>query len=255
MNDQGERIELLINRKLDGELTLDEDLELSRALIRMPEYRQMLECSECIDGICVEVLGDEIGEPSADVALEVDRVLSRLSRSKPRKRALRHRVMGRLPQAFWWSAPAAMAACLGWMAFIGPLDMGSQALVAVPVGSVPVDPGLVDPDRVPHEPVANVPVFMEQGAGGSGRASSGGSMRLTNGYLADGFSDDGRVWSDAPKSAYRRVRDKGAAIDLRRDTGYLGVLGDDGNMVLIEVNRTRAVGRPRPKYRLVAGDF
>ena len=45
-----ERTELLINRRLDGELGEDEALELNKRLIRSPEARRLLEEYSRIEG-------------------------------------------------------------------------------------------------------------------------------------------------------------------------------------------------------------
>lgn len=51
-----ERIEQLINRRLDGALTEDESLELDRELIRSPETRRAFEDSQRIDVLTCETL-------------------------------------------------------------------------------------------------------------------------------------------------------------------------------------------------------
>ena len=51
-----ERTERLITRRLDGELTEDESLDLDKRLIRSPEARQAFEESQRIDMLAVETL-------------------------------------------------------------------------------------------------------------------------------------------------------------------------------------------------------
>jgi hypothetical protein len=223
------RVELLINRKLDGLLTPDEELELSRALIRTPEYRRILESSERIDGLCAEALSRELGNAPSDVTRIVDRVMAR-----PRREAR--------AQLLWWSAPAAMAACLAWMIVFGNPDTGLSPVAMTPMqiaDSAPNSENTASENAAAKNVINNDP-----------------SMRLTNGYRPDGFSPDGKFWSDVPNATYKRVLDSGPSVDLRRDTDYLGVMGDDKSVLLIEVDRTRrAVERPRKGYRLAAGDY
>lgn len=51
-----ERIEQLINRRLDGQLAKGESLELDRELIRSPEARRAFEDSQRIDALTAETL-------------------------------------------------------------------------------------------------------------------------------------------------------------------------------------------------------
>ncbi len=55
------RIERLLNRRLDGELTVDEELELNKALIRSPEARTWLEIQAKQGELVRTVLRSEIG--------------------------------------------------------------------------------------------------------------------------------------------------------------------------------------------------
>ena len=57
-----ERTERLINRKLDGEITPDEELELNKILIRSPATRALLERSAGYDGLARAALREELGE-------------------------------------------------------------------------------------------------------------------------------------------------------------------------------------------------
>ena len=55
-----ERVELLIGRKLDGEATPDEQLELDRELLRSPEARALLETYDRIDAEARDVLREVV---------------------------------------------------------------------------------------------------------------------------------------------------------------------------------------------------
>lgn len=105
MSPLDESIERLINRKLDGELTEEEGLELDRALIRSPEHRRMFEASETIDAVCAELIRAEVEvAPGAAVGMPAPVVwVSAPIRS------------GRA----WWLLPSAMAAGLAWLVFVG----------------------------------------------------------------------------------------------------------------------------------------
>lgn len=56
MKKVSDRIERLIIRKLDGEITSDEELELDRELLRVPEVRELFESYRVIDELSAEVI-------------------------------------------------------------------------------------------------------------------------------------------------------------------------------------------------------
>jgi anti-sigma factor RsiW len=58
-----DRTERLITRKLDGELTEEESLELNKLLIRTPEARTMLEDYTRMDARAAEVIHDVVSAP------------------------------------------------------------------------------------------------------------------------------------------------------------------------------------------------
>lgn len=60
-----ERAERLINRKLDGELTADETLELNRLLIRSPEVRSVMESYLLMDEQVGEAVRTVVSAPAA----------------------------------------------------------------------------------------------------------------------------------------------------------------------------------------------
>ena len=63
-----ERAERLINRKLDGELTANESLELNRLLIRRPEVRSVMESYLLMDEQAGEAVRAVISAPAAGVS-------------------------------------------------------------------------------------------------------------------------------------------------------------------------------------------
>lgn len=61
MNEIDERIERLIVRKLDGELSLEEEHELNKVLIRSTEMRQLLDDYARQDRLVTAVMRDRVG--------------------------------------------------------------------------------------------------------------------------------------------------------------------------------------------------
>ncbi len=188
MTDWNERIEHLINRKLDGELTEEERLELDRALIRSPAHRRMLEQSQRIDAACPGVLRELVQAGSAEYEFVEPSPISRPPRF----------------QRAWWLVPAAMAACVGWLVVMEPSDIsGTVERSSFPARSfVEQNPLVFPPSTVP-------------GVGSTG-------------YL-------------------RPVSMRQGITDGRRDTSVFGVIGDDGNVYLIEVDRLQTYHRPAPR--------
>lgn len=206
-----ERIEVLINRRLDGTLTGDEHLELDRALIRSPEHRRMLEVSQRIDALCSDALGRELSCTAAGHSgdfVPLDRV------------GIRRRVR------WWWTVPGALAACLGLMVVTG--------VVSVPGGndlSPPVGGGSI---------VARPPLGPAFDGNGVGRVFRGSGVPVMS-RVAGG------------REGFRRVRAGLDVLDRRRDSNVYGIVGQDGRIYLIELERTRMYRYPRAgsKIRLV----
>lgn len=63
-----ERTDRLITRRLDGELTEDESLDLDKRLIRSPETRRAFERSQQIDRLTVEVLQTLLNRKDSNLA-------------------------------------------------------------------------------------------------------------------------------------------------------------------------------------------
>ncbi len=194
MKKHDEYIERLINRKLDGELTADEQLELDRALIRSPEHRALLEQLHYLDAECGDVMRERLAADGGDAGfatLPVRRGTVRRGRASA-----------------WWLLPAGLAACFGWVVFGGSFggsdgDTGLGFLPGAPIAATHPDDSL----EVPRSTAVN-PEHIRRVGTGEG---------LTNG---------------------------------RRDTGVYGVVGDDGNVYLIEVDRIRTVRRPAARSRV-----
>ncbi len=65
-----ERIEILINRKLDGELSEEDSLELNKLLIRNPDAHALLDEYAVMDRLAAEAIEAELAEPVARVSPE-----------------------------------------------------------------------------------------------------------------------------------------------------------------------------------------
>lgn len=181
-----ENIERLIVRKLDGELSEDEELELNRELIRDPEARRLMEEYARIDGLAAAALSEALGDGS----LSVDPAMLQ---DQGRRRAARGYNRG------WWLVPGAIAAAL------------LAIMLARFTPSAPTD----------QEIIAEQP-----------RPSTRRVPAVSPGYQPGGLSH---------QAGYEQGPEK-----IRRDTGreVIGVVGDDGNIYWIEIDRIRTLKQP-----------
>ena len=136
MTKSHDHLERLISRKLDGELTRDESLELDKCLIRDPAARKSLEESERIDRL-TEALLDEVCAVRYEVLLPA-------SGQTVARRRMR-----------WFGAiPAAAAACVAlffmWPMFStpspSPRDVGDERIAQAPLDVEP-SIGVKDSDQ------------------------------------------------------------------------------------------------------------
>jgi anti-sigma factor RsiW len=72
-----ERTETLITRRLDGELSAEQSLELDKLLIRSPEARALLEESERIDRLAATALRGALAHEPAPPASVIERAARR----------------------------------------------------------------------------------------------------------------------------------------------------------------------------------
>jgi len=123
---------------------------------------------------------------------------------------------------YWWIVPAVVAACIGSM-FLGRLFVPA-----------PSSDGL----RV------------VEGRRSTDTSNSRGRRGVTIPVVSDGIPIEA--------GALRRVN-SGNVLNSRRDANVFGIVGDDGNIYLIEVKRTRTSRQPRlhpnSKMRLVRDDL
>ncbi|MFQ5490216.1 MAG: anti-sigma factor family protein [Phycisphaerae bacterium] len=131
------RIERLIVRRLDGELTANEQLELDRALVRDPAARQLLEDYGRIDRAAADALACAFASPGVVEA----RASIRLTDPHSDRRGAYSKL--------WWALPAAIAAGIAIMVVLTESSPTTQQ-VAVRQPQAPV-PGEVAPTHVVPE--------------------------------------------------------------------------------------------------------
>ena len=124
-----ERTERLINRKLDGEITPDEELELNKILIRSPATRALLERSAGYDGLARAALREELGEyvpPGLEVVA---------AGALPALVAIAPHLLGRPSDVPWLSLGLTLLGVI-------VVGVGAGALVLVPTLRAPLLPAL-----------------------------------------------------------------------------------------------------------------
>ncbi len=202
MDRKDKDIERRIVRRIDGESTPDEKLELDRELIRDPDARQMFDAYQRIDELAADVLSDVL----PDVGESFDPSTLAEQTAQPRRR--------RLHRGFWL-VPGAIAAAL--LAIVVPRPGVAPEEQPAVVQSEPATRSAIPQMQLPY-------------------ASS-------NGYPRDGVM--------------RNAGNQGRVVPrVRSNTGrdVLGVIGDDGNIYWIEVDRTRTIRRPGRDERTGALD-
>lgn len=193
-------IEKLIVRRLDGELSEDEQLELDRELIRNPAAQRLMEEYKRIDDLAAAALDHALGDDR--VSLDPADLPVRQAGRKPAGAFRRRRQVSNLTYAFRWLVPGAAAA----------------ALLAILVARFPLTP------------------------------PSDSSLAERDRMAANGVTHAPQVASPQP-GIMREVGTAGPRTGIRRDTGreIIGVVGEDGNIYWIEVERVRTIKRPRPR--------
>lgn len=201
MTNPSEIIELLINRKLDGELSAGQEAELNEALAASPEHRDLFDEMSRVDRMCAEVIRAESrNERNGQV------IRGPLAIPSRRGRGVVHVAR--------WLVPMAAAACVAWMFWIAPAsrqpDMGLVTKISpqAPMG---------EREQVPLN----------------------------------------KVEPRSGASPYRTVSDASGRVNGRRDMRAFPVVGDDGNVYLIELDRTKTYRRPaqRPTAVKAAGQL
>ena len=190
MTNANDDMERLISRRLDGELTEDENLELDRELLRNPQAHRLMEEVRQMNERAGAALSQVIG--NRETALDPSSIPDRDETT----RRLRH-------HPWRWLIPGAIAAALAALVIPRP-ELGR------------VDPPVATTSApsMSHQPLAAQPhPLMAQPQPGQ------------RGDL------------------FRNVHLPTTRRDAGRD--IFGVVGDDGNIYWIEVDRVRTIRRPR----------
>lgn len=114
------QIERLIVRRLDGELTPDEQLELDRVLLKDPAARDLLEAYGRIDRAAGDALALAFEESTEVVTPPVVRLADQ---RQPRRLGY---------SKLWWSLPAAIAAAIALMVLLTDPANSTRKVAVVP---------------------------------------------------------------------------------------------------------------------------
>jgi len=185
------RIERLIIRRLDGELTDEERLELDRVLLASPEMRRLLEQYERIDAASAAALEAVVGDAADDRVAFVPATGGRRRYSRA-----------------WWALPAAAAAALALIAVLVPRPPSDPGAVITERGESPAG----TPERAP-EAVSDPGVY--QAAYESGRLDR--AIDQDSLYIV---GDDGRVYV-IDQQRVRTARRPNRNSPIRRVSGDL----------------------------------
>ncbi len=221
--DEMDRMERLICRKLDGELTVDEQAELDRERLRNPELRALLAEYEQIDAACGDALRSVVAASDSRQHRQPIRMNADGSGSMSRS-------VIRMPR-LWWVMPVAAAACI---AVFGMLDRG--ATIVPPDQSEPAT--VVDGGQMDERPVERRLPMGRQKVDLTNRPTYVDSMHGRRGERPSPM-DYGIIPASAQVPRVQR----------HRDTEIIGVPGEDGKVYLIEVQRTRTYSETEPQLR------
>ncbi|HUU82151.1 MAG TPA: hypothetical protein VM243_01485 [Phycisphaerae bacterium] len=197
MSQVDDRIERLIVRRLDGELSDEEALELDRELLRSPQARQLLEEYRRIDGAAVEALTAAIGDDAGEAV------------PFPVVTTTRRKGYSRL----WWALPAAVAATLALIVMFTPRPAADWQ-----IAETPPQPVVTQPQNT--EPTHTQPAF--PGRSGIQQAGYGpGSLdRAVNQDLLYILGDDGNIYV-IDRQHMRTARKPDRNTTVRRASGDL----------------------------------
>lgn len=197
MSQVDERIERLIVRRLDGELTEEEALELDRELLRCPEARELFDEYQRIDRVAAEALGAAI-ENDAGKAAPLAVVTA------PRRKGY---------SKLWWGLPAAVAATLALIVTLTPRPSADWQMAETP--RQPLVTQSLDTESARVQP--RLP-------GRSGVQQAGydpGSLdRAVNQDLLYIIGDDGNIYV-IDRQHVRTARKPSMTTDFRRVSGDL----------------------------------
>lgn len=195
MTNTSDDMERLISRRLDGELTEDENLELDRELLRNPQAHRLMEEHRQMNELASAALSQVI----------CDRVTAVDPSSIPgRNETTRHPRHG----PWRWLVPGAIAAALAALVIPRPeLSRVDPPIVTTSAPSMSHQPLAAQPHPLTVQPQ---PLMAQPGQRGD---------------------------------LFRNVNLPTTRRDASRN--IFGVVGDDGNIYWIEVDRVRTIRRPR----------
>lgn len=191
------RIEQLIVRRLDGELTDDERLELDRALMRDPKARRLLQESERIDALAGAALTAAVERDGQDDTGGLSYVAPAAAR--------------RSYSRVWWAMPAAVAAAVALGAILLPQRTETPTLVQV-------DSITTQPSEIEHRPRT-----LRNNADAGLRQASyrpPGVERAVQQNLLYVVGDDGRIYV-IDQQRIRTKRQPTRATNIRQVSGDL----------------------------------
>ncbi len=131
-----ERIERLINRKLDGELTPEEQLELDKELLRCPAARALYESYREIDGLVGEVISDCAGYEAGKSPIQAD---------------CPYRIGRKQHNHYWMYFASVLAASLAFVIFWNTPEQVSNSGYPTALNNAPADKTPVADSRMPTE--------------------------------------------------------------------------------------------------------
>ncbi|MCH7814036.1 MAG: hypothetical protein IID40_08450 [Planctomycetes bacterium] len=191
------RIEQLIVRRLDGELTDDERLELDRALMRDPQARRLLQESERIDALAAAALTAVVEREGQDDTGGLSYVVPAAARPSYSR--------------VWWAMPAAVAAALALGAILLPQRTETPDFVQV-------DPITIQPSEIEHRP-RTLPVNHDAGLRQASYRSPGVERAVQQNLLYV-VGDDGRIYV-IDQQRIRTTRQPTRGTNLRQLSGDL----------------------------------
>ncbi|MHC4091377.1 MAG: hypothetical protein ACYSVY_14075 [Planctomycetota bacterium] len=194
MSQHDERIERLITRRLDGELTAEERLELDRELLRSPETRRRLEEHERIDTAAAAALAAVVDAGADTTPTCVPAVGRRRGYSRS-----------------WWALPAAAAAAVALIAILVPPRTGEREMAISPPEEAQSGT-IASPERVAERRVEPGVLQATYGPDRLDRAVDQDSLYIVG--------DDGRVYI-IDRQRVRTARKPNVNSAIRRVSGDL----------------------------------
>lgn len=225
-------IERLIGRCLDGEASEQEQLELQREMLRDPDVRRMFDESQCIDELAGGVLRRMLPDPChATLARTASSQGMAGQQETSPESATQAEVLN---SRVWWRSPPK------WLFIPGAIAAAILALIIPsPMGWAPMSQVTDHQTASPSHPQPLVRPLTET----RGIATPPVPIMANGMQAGDGL-----------------MRNVGLGTpQIQRKSGreVLGIIGDDGNIYWIEIDRTRTFrGRfPSPETSNISETF